>query len=96
VTKGEELLAEFRRQRRAGDPRLSEEGKAILLRITMGDLGDEFADSPAAISEADPLLRGGPDDADDESPTLVVIVVDEYLAIRSSPASSPPICRTSR
>jgi hypothetical protein len=40
VTKGEELLAEFRRQRRAGDPRLSEEGKAILLRITMGDLAD--------------------------------------------------------
>jgi len=55
VTKGEELLAEFRRQRRAGDPRLSEEGKAILLRITMGDLADEFADSLAAISEADPL-----------------------------------------
>ena len=64
VTKGEELLAEFRRQRRAGDPRLSEEGKAILLRITMGDLADEFADSLAAISEADPLLGGGPDDAD--------------------------------
>ena len=60
VTKGEELLAEFRRQRRAGDPRLSEEGKAILLRITMGDLADEFADSLAAISEADPLLATVP------------------------------------
>jgi hypothetical protein len=65
VTTGEELLAEFRRQRRAGDPRLSEEGKAILLRITMGDLADEFADSLAAISEADPLLGGGSDDSDD-------------------------------
>ena len=65
TSKGEELLAEFRRQRRAGDPRLTEEDKAILLRITMGDLADEFADSLAAISDADPLLGGGPDAQDD-------------------------------
>jgi hypothetical protein len=65
MTKGEELLEEFRRQRRAGDPRLSEEDRAILIRITMGDLADEFADSLAAISDADPLLGGGPDDSDD-------------------------------
>jgi hypothetical protein len=65
MTEGERLLEEFRRQRRSGDPRLTAEDKAILLRITMGDLADEFADSLAAISDADPLLGGGPDDLDD-------------------------------
>jgi len=65
MTEGERLLEEFRRQRRSGDPRLTEEDKAILLRITMGDLADEFADSLAAISAADPLFGGGPDDLDD-------------------------------
>jgi hypothetical protein len=65
MTEGERLLEEFRRQRRGGDPRLTEEDKAILLRITMGDLAEEFADSLAAISDADPLLGGGPDDLDD-------------------------------
>lgn len=64
MTKGERLLEEFRRQRRSGDPRLTEEDKAILLRITTGDLAEEFADSLAAISDADPLLGGGPDDSD--------------------------------
>jgi hypothetical protein len=61
VTKGEQLLEEFRRQRRAGDPRITAEGREILMRITMGDLADEFADSLAAISDADPLLSGQPD-----------------------------------
>jgi hypothetical protein len=65
MTEGERLLEEFRRQRRSGDPRLTEEDKAILLRITMGDLADEFADSLAAISDADPLLGGRLDDLDD-------------------------------
>lgn len=65
VTKGEQLLEEFRRQRRGGDPRLTESDKEILRRITMGDLVDEFADSLAAISDADPLLGGGHDDSDD-------------------------------
>jgi hypothetical protein len=45
--------------------RLTEEDKAILLRITMGPLADEFADSLAASSDPDPLRGGGPDDQDD-------------------------------
>lgn len=65
VTKGEQLLEEFRRQRRRGDPRLTDGDKQILRRITTGDLADEFADSLAAISEADQVLGGGPGDADD-------------------------------
>ncbi len=64
-TTGQDLLEEFRRQRRAGDPRLTDSDKEILRRITMGDLADEFADSLAAISDADPLLGGGSDDDDD-------------------------------
>lgn len=61
MTKGEQLLEEFRQARRAGDPRLTDSDKAILRRITMGDLADEFADSLAAISDADPMLSGRPD-----------------------------------
>lgn len=59
------MLEEFRRQRRGGDPRLTESDREILRRITTGDLADEFADSLAAISESDPLLGGGPDHDDD-------------------------------
>jgi hypothetical protein len=67
TTTGQDLLEEFRRQRRAGDPRLTEGDKEILRRITMGDLADEFADSLAAISASDPLLGGGLDpDPDDD------------------------------
>lgn len=65
VTTGQDLLEEFRRQRRAGDPRLTEGDKEILRRISTGDLADEFADSLAAISDADPLLGGGPATDDD-------------------------------
>jgi hypothetical protein len=65
MTTGQDLLEEFRRQRRGGDPRLTEGDKEILRRIAMGDLADEFADSLAAISDADPLLGGGPDRDDD-------------------------------
>jgi hypothetical protein len=64
VTRGEQLLEEFRRQRRGGDPRLTEQDREILRRITMGDLADEFADSLAAISDADPLVGGGAADSD--------------------------------
>lgn len=64
-TTGQDLLEEFRRQRRAGDPRLTDSDKEILRRITMGDLADEFADSLVAISDADPLLGGGSDPGDD-------------------------------
>lgn len=60
MTTGQDLLEEFRRQRRAGDPRLTEGDKEILRRIAMGDLADEFADSLAAISDGDRLLGGEP------------------------------------
>jgi hypothetical protein len=65
VTTGQELLEEFRRQRRAGDPRLTESDKEILRRVTTGDLAHELADSLTAISAADPVLGGGhaPNDA---------------------------------
>ena len=58
VTLADELLEERRRRRRAGDPRLSEEGRALLLRMVEGDLMDEFQDALDAASEADPLLGG--------------------------------------
>jgi hypothetical protein len=60
VTIGQDPLEESGRQRRSGDPRLSESDKEILRRISTGDLADEFAESLAAISDADPLLGGGP------------------------------------
>jgi hypothetical protein len=54
---------ERRRRRRAGDPRISAEGRAILLRIAQGDLVDEFQAALDADLEADPLLGGhDPDD----------------------------------
>jgi hypothetical protein len=59
MTTGEKLLDEFRRERRAGDPRLSTEGREILRRITSGDFADEFADSLTAISVKDPSLSAG-------------------------------------
>ncbi|MDZ7734580.1 MAG: hypothetical protein U5R31_17185 [Acidimicrobiia bacterium] len=65
MTTGEDLLEEFRRQRRAGDPRITPEGREILTRIVIGDLADEFADSLAEISASDPLLGGGPGSDDD-------------------------------
>jgi hypothetical protein len=60
-TAGQDLLEEFRRQRRSGDPRLTEADKEILRRIVAGDLADEFADSLAQISASDPLLGGDPE-----------------------------------
>ncbi len=56
VTRGEQLLEDLRRQRRAGDPRITAEGREILLRLTVGDLADDFADSLAAVSADDPML----------------------------------------
>jgi hypothetical protein len=44
---------------------LTDGDKEILRRITMGDLPGEFADPLAAISDADPLLGGGPYHPDD-------------------------------
>jgi len=66
VSVGEELLEERRRRRRAGDPRLSAEGREILGRITRGDLQGEFQAALDADLAADPILGGGedPDRAD--------------------------------
>ncbi len=63
VSIGEELLEERRRRRRAGDPRLSAEGRELFQRMTTGDLVDEFQDALDADLAADPLL-GGHDDGD--------------------------------
>lgn len=62
ATIGEELLEERRRQRRAGDPRLTDADRETFRRIATGDLVDEFQ---AALDSdlADPLL-GGHDDTD--------------------------------
>lgn len=58
---GPNLLEELRRRRHQGDPRFTEEDKAILRRITTGDLADEFADSLAAMSDEEFLPgRQGP------------------------------------
>ena len=62
MTTGEKLLDEFRRERGAGDPRLSPEGREILRRITSGDLADEFATALSTAGDADPSLLG--DDPD--------------------------------
>lgn len=56
VSIGEELLEERRRRRRAGDPRLTEEGRAFLERLTDGDLAQQFQEALNSLSAADPLL----------------------------------------
>jgi hypothetical protein len=58
---GEELLEERRRRRRAGDPRLSAEGRELFRRMTTGDLVQEFQAELDDLAGADPLLGGGPD-----------------------------------
>ncbi|MHB1519288.1 MAG: hypothetical protein ACYCVN_12515 [Acidimicrobiales bacterium] len=58
-----DVSEERRRRRRAGDPRLSAEGRKVLARITTGDLADEFQAALDADVEADPILGGHPDDA---------------------------------
>ncbi len=60
---GEELLEERRRRRRAGDPRLSAQGRDLFRRMTTGDLVGEFQAALDADLEADLLLGGG--DTDD-------------------------------
>ena len=64
VSIGEELVEERRRRRRAGDPRLSPEGRELFRRMTTGDLVDEFQAALDAVSAGDPLLGGG-DTSDD-------------------------------
>lgn len=63
MTKGEQLLADMRRARRSGDPRLDDADRAILRRLTSGDLADEFAEALAQDLVDDDLLGGtSPDD----------------------------------
>jgi hypothetical protein len=50
--------AEARSSRRQGDPRLTPNDRAILRRITTGDLADEFADALAEVCATDSLLGG--------------------------------------
>lgn len=53
-----DVIEERRLARRAGDPRISPEGRAVLTRITTGDLADEFQAALDADLVADPLLGG--------------------------------------
>jgi hypothetical protein len=57
----DQQLEERRRRRRAGDPRLSAEGRDILRRLTTGDLADEFGRALDADAASDPLLAGDDD-----------------------------------
>lgn len=60
VNMGEKLVEE-RRRRRAGDPRVTPEGRAILLRLVEGDLMGEFQAALDAVSAEDPMVGGGPE-----------------------------------
>jgi hypothetical protein len=53
-----DILEQQRLRRRAGDPRISEEGRTIVSEITVGDLADEFQSALDADLVADPLLGG--------------------------------------
>lgn len=58
MTTGEDQREERRRLRRAGDPRITPEGRALLLRLTTGDLMKEFQAALDADLAADSLLSG--------------------------------------
>jgi hypothetical protein len=58
-----DLTEQKRLRRRAGDPRVTEEGREIISQITTGDLAEEFQAALDADLAADPLL-GGQADAD--------------------------------
>jgi hypothetical protein len=64
VSIGEELIEERRRRRRAGDPRITDEGRAILLRLVEGDLMGEFQAALDGASAEDPDVGGGPETGD--------------------------------
>ena len=55
---GQDLLEERRRRRNAGDPRITPEGRAILLRFTTGDGMDEFQAALDSDLDDDGLLDG--------------------------------------
>jgi len=61
---GEDIVEERRRRRRAGDPRITPEGRVYLGRLVEGDLMGEFQAALDAVSAADPLIGGG--DLDDD------------------------------
>jgi hypothetical protein len=54
-------LPEKRRRRRAGDPRLSPEGRELFRRMTTGDLVNEFQAALDSDLADDRLLGGQPD-----------------------------------
>jgi hypothetical protein len=54
------LLEEGRRRRRAGDPRVTAEGREIFRRLTTGDLVGEFQAALKAVSAEDPIIGGSP------------------------------------
>lgn len=58
VSFGDDLFEERRRRRRAGDPRITPEGKRVLLRMVAGDLMGEFQAELDRISAGDPDLGG--------------------------------------
>jgi hypothetical protein len=61
---GDELLEERRRRRRAGDPRLSPEGRQLFREMTTGKLAGEFQAALDAEAAADPVLGGQERDDD--------------------------------
>lgn len=56
MTKGEQPVAAGRPSPPTGDPRLNDDDRAILRRLTSGDLVDEFADALAKDVADDDLL----------------------------------------
>jgi hypothetical protein len=60
----EELMEERRRRRVAGDPRITDSDRELLLRLVSGDAMGAFQAALDAVSASDPLLGGGggPDD----------------------------------
>lgn len=60
VSMGEQLLDERRRRRRGGDPRVTPEGREILMRLVAGDLMGEFQAELDRISAEDPDIDGQP------------------------------------
>jgi len=61
VSPDEEVDEERRRQRRAGDPRITPEGRELLRRLTNGDLQDELKAALNAVSDSNPSFSGSHD-----------------------------------
>lgn len=53
------MREEWRHCRRAGDPRITPEGREILMRLVAGDLMGEFQAELDRISAEDPTVGGG-------------------------------------